>query len=324
MRTWLPALAVLAAAGCGYEGEPLPPLANIPSAVTDLSAIQRGDHIVATFIVPTLTTEGRMLRQPPALDLRVGPGNTPFDFNAWLTAATMEPEAPVENGVATYQIPTSPWVGKEVMVGVRVTGENGKSSAWSNVVTVPVVNPLQTPSEIHAESTAQGVQLSWKGAGQDFRVFRRIGNQPFTAVADVPMPPWTDTTTVFGMTYTYHVQTIEKLTSNHEAESDFSMNVSVTPVDVFPPAVPAGLQATVAGTAVELSWQGDTDGDLAGYRVYRASPGSEFHQIGETSGLPSYSDRTVMPGQTYRYAVTAFDRSGNESAHSAPADAAVP
>lgn len=324
MRRLLPALVALTAASCGYEGEPLPPLANIPSAVMDLTAVQRGDRIVATFVVPKLTTEGRMLKTLPALDLRVGPGQTPFDLNAWAAAATMEPGAPVENGVATYEIPTAPWVGKEAAVAVRITGQNGKSSAWSNVVTVPVVMPLQTPSDVHADNTAQGVQVSWTGAGQEFRVFRRIQDQPFAPAADVPKPPWTDSTTVFGTTYTYRVQAIEKLAGNHEAESDPSMDVSIVPVDVFPPAVPAGLQATAAGTAVELSWQGDTDADLAGYRIYRAAAGGNFQKVGETSGLPSYSDKTVMPGQIYRYAVTAFDRSGNESERSAPAEAAVP
>lgn len=324
MRRWLPALASLTAASCGFVGEPLPPLANIPSAVMGMTAVERGDRIVATFIVPKLTTEGRMLKAVPALDLRIGPAKTPFDLNAWAAAATMEPEIPVENGIATYEIPAAPWVGKEVIVGVQVTGENGKSSGWSNLVTVPVVTPLQTPAGLHAGNTAPGVKLSWSGAGDDFRVFRRIGNGPFVAFADAPMPPWTDTTTAFGITYTYHLQAIQKLPGNHEAESDPSMDVSITPVDVFPPAVPSGLDAAATGTVVELSWQFDTDPDLAGYRIYRAGPGGQFQQIGETSGLPSFLDRTVMPGQTYRYAVSAFDRSGNESDRSAPAEAMVP
>ena len=47
MRRWLVAAAAAALlAGCGYIGDPLPPLLNIPARVTDLTAVQRGrpDH----------------------------------------------------------------------------------------------------------------------------------------------------------------------------------------------------------------------------------------------------------------------------------------
>src|SRR5690348_13255645 len=35
MRKLVPALAVAMAAGCGYTGDPLPPLANVPAPVTE-------------------------------------------------------------------------------------------------------------------------------------------------------------------------------------------------------------------------------------------------------------------------------------------------
>ena len=44
MRRLLPALiaaAALLTTGCGYTGDPLPPLANIPARVLDLAAVQR-------------------------------------------------------------------------------------------------------------------------------------------------------------------------------------------------------------------------------------------------------------------------------------------
>jgi fibronectin type 3 domain-containing protein len=37
---------------------------------------------------------------------------------------------------------------------------------------------------------------------------------------------------------------------------------------------------------------------------------------------PTYSDRNIEHGKTYRYEVTAIDRLGNESPHSAPTEAA--
>lgn len=52
------AAAALLTAGCGYVGGPLTPLANVPSRVIDLAAVQRDSRIIVQFTVPRLTTEG--------------------------------------------------------------------------------------------------------------------------------------------------------------------------------------------------------------------------------------------------------------------------
>ena len=48
-----------------------------------------------------------------------------------------------------------------------------------------------------------------------------------------------------------------------------------------------------------------------------------FEKAAEVGRIPTWSDRAVERGKTYRYAVTAFDQAGNESARSAIAEAAV-
>src|ERR1700682_1942197 len=107
MRKFLPALAALAAVGCGYMGEPLPPLANIPGRVTDLTATQRGSRLIVQFTVPQLTTEGIAIKEPLQLDLRVGFGGEPFQEENWAAGARKVPAGPVENGRARYEIPTT-------------------------------------------------------------------------------------------------------------------------------------------------------------------------------------------------------------------------
>ena len=70
--------------GCGYPGEPLPPLLNIPQRVTDLAAVERGSKIIVQFTVPKLTTESVVIKGPLHFDLRAGErGPAPFDTNAW-------------------------------------------------------------------------------------------------------------------------------------------------------------------------------------------------------------------------------------------------
>ena len=321
MRKFLPALAALAAVGCGYVGEPLPPLANIPGRVTDLTATQRGARLIVQFTVPPLTTEGIVIKEPLQLDLRAGLGGEPFQQEKWAADARRVPAGPVENGKARYEIPAAEWSGREVTLGVRATGSNAKQSAWSNFVVIPVVAPPDTPTEVRAENTLEGVRLTWRAGGSAFRVFRRAGDAAYAPVADVSQPPWTDSTTQFGQQYSYQVQTIVKLGESREAQSEISAEIGITPQDTFPPAAPAGLHAAEAPNSIELSWDRNTEPDLAGYRVYRTAAGRPSQKIADVD-IPTYSDRNIEHGKTYRYEVTAIDRSGNESPHSVPAEVA--
>lgn len=88
--------------------------------------------------------------------------------------------------------------------------------------------------------------------------------------------------------------------------------VSLVRDDVTAPTVPAGLQARVVGTTVELRWQPSTDAvGVAGYGVFR--DGALLDQARGNS----YVDFTVVRGTVYRYRVRAIDRARNTSALSA-------
>ena len=320
MNRLLAASAVLWMAGCGYVGEPLPPLANVPSRVSDLAAVQRGGRVIVQFSIPTLTTEGHPIPGPLRLDLRAGPAD-PFEENQWAAHARQIPPGAMD-GVARYEIPAADWIGKEVIFGVRAVAGNGKQSRWSNFVVVPVVAPLEKPSGVAPIATAQGVHLTWQGRGADFRVFRKTDDSGYAPVASVRTPEWTDTATEFGKRYTYVVQSIVKVDDRREAESDLSEEASIVPRDVFPPAAPRGVQASSAPNSIELNWERNTEADLGGYRVYRAEGSGAMEKIAEVSAVPSFSDRTVEHGKTYRYAISAVDQTGNESAQSAPVEVA--
>ena len=312
---------LLLSTGCGYVGEPLPPLANVPSRVVDLAAVQRGARIVASFTLPALTTENVAIRAPLRVDLRIGPLPDPFRESDWLAMAVPVPEAPVEKGTAHYAIASPAWQGKTVAVGVRVIGANEKVSGWSNFATLPVVAPPPVPMNVSAVAVPEGVRVSWQASGgSSFRVFRRTGEEDFAPTGDAPQSPYTDTSAEFGKPYNYRVVTIVKTDADHAAESEPSSEFSITPTDTFAPAVPKGLQATPTPTGIELSWEGNTEADLAGYRIYRAVMGGPFQQIAEVA-LPTHSDRMVEHGKTYQYAITSFDRSGNESARTTPVEA---
>jgi acid phosphatase type 7 len=82
--------------------------------------------------------------------------------------------------------------------------------------------------------------------------------------------------------------------------------------DTTPPTAPSSLTATaVSSTKVNLSWTASTDNvGVTGYRINR-----DGVQIA-SSTTTSYSDATVVGGNTYSYTVTALDAAGNVSAPS--------
>src|SRR5258705_13970797 len=103
-------LATLFLSGCGYVGSPLPPLANVPAPATELAAVQRDAHIIVHFKLPTTTTELMDIKPPLKLDLRIGVvAPAPFRDGEWVAHAQPIPQGTVEQGIATYEIPTAQW-----------------------------------------------------------------------------------------------------------------------------------------------------------------------------------------------------------------------
>ena len=156
-----------------------------------------------------------------------------------------------------------------------------------------------------------------------------------------------DKTIRFGSTYEYRAQRVarasicgptpadSRMSTNcriYELPGPLSDPIRVEAVDVFPPEVPTSVAAvataadTSAGSSIDLSWQPVTDPGLAGYAVYRSEGDASWQRISPQQPVvgPGFHDPEVQPGHTYRYAVTAIDQMGHESARSAEAEETVP
>jgi hypothetical protein len=92
---------------------------------------------------------------------------------------------------------------------------------------------------------------------------------------------------------------------------------TTAPRDVTPPAAPRGLYSTTGDGEVTLRWIENTEGDLAGYRVYQApcASGSScpYDRVGSTAAT-QFVVTALANGVTRYFAVAAVDRAGNESA----------
>ena len=298
--------------GCGYVGEPLPPLLNIPSAATDLEARQVGDRIRIEFTIPPLTTEGQVFTDLERVELRIGTaGEGQFSVDAWAAGATVLEGVQAQDGTVVFEAPAAPWVGREVVVGANIHARNRRFSGWSNLASVSVVPPLGRPGSVAASNVEPGVRLSWSGNAPSYRVFRRgPGQSEFTAVAEVQAAEWVDTATEYGEAYSYRVTGLTK-TPTGEAVSDPSSAVQIVPEDRFPPKPPSSVNAVASTSTIELAWEPSPG--AVDYAVYRAPAEGSWERTGSTAGVPSYSDKPPRSGEVYRYAVAARDAAGNES-----------
>ncbi|HUA87534.1 MAG TPA: hypothetical protein VMB85_26945 [Bryobacteraceae bacterium] len=308
-------IATLLLAGCGYIGPPQAPSLAIPESVTDLTAAERGDAILAQFTIPAMTTQGLPLNRIRAVDLRVGVTPNPWNAGAWAAAA--KPFAVAASGPGPLQKEIqieSDWIGKEVTIAVRATGPKGKTSDWSNLRQLTIAPPLATPADFKAVNAPLGVQLSWRASAPHYHVFRAAADAEPDLLTDTDQTQWLDSPVEYGTPYRYYVQGY----SGELQQSNVAGPEKITPEDIFAPSVPAGLTAEQGTNAIELSWERNTEPRFQGYNVFRSVNGGPFQKVASLIAAPTYSDRDVQAGKKYRYEVSAVATNGRESARSAP------
>jgi hypothetical protein len=99
--------------------------------------------------------------------------------------------------------------------------------------------------------------------------------------------------------------------------------------DVVNRIVTAALGGTCVVTvthSVALNWTASISTDVVGYNVYRGTvSGGPYTKLNSSPGaLTTYTDGTVVAGQTYYYVATAVDNTNSESVYSNEAQAVIP
>jgi hypothetical protein len=242
---------------------------------------------------------------------------------------------------------------------------DARSAGLSNQVQVSLAPTLPPPESIKAQVLPDGVALTWDcetfpiepaALRYVYRIYRRsveTGSDVRLSDETCPGGRYEDHTIEWQKNYEYRIAVVtfatleaglipcERRPPNEglvgfpdcvhvaEIQGDDSAPLKVFTNDVFPPAIPTGLQAVFSGPGqapfIDLVWAPDTDADLAGYNVYRREAGSQPTKINtDLLKSPAFRDTNVAPGKTYFYTVSAVDLRANESAHSEEANETVP
>lgn len=329
---------------------------TIPSRTTDRRSVRYlGNTEICRGLDPVLKQCGKP----------VGLAAPPADFGSARRTSTKKLTASFVDSLpqtVEQEHPTS-----FATYAVEVLNTAGRGAGLSNQLHVPLVPTLPPFAEFSAKVTAQGLLITWK-CPEDlaakmqlvtylFRIYRRsVSDEHDTRVAEIdatqcavgsgdygqlassaslpaPQDNFLDQTFEWEKTYLYRGAVVSVMTvpgkPRVEVEGDDTPEVKVFADDVFPPAVPTGLQAVFSGPGqspfVDLVWTPDTDADLAGYNVYRREADGDVVKLNsELVKAPAFRDTQIAAGKTYFYSVSAVDQHGNESARSEEANETVP
>ncbi len=82
--------------------------------------------------------------------------------------------------------------------------------------------------------------------------------------------------------------------------------------DDEPPSPPTNIYTVTGDNRVDIMWDENPERDIAGYNVYFSWDDYKYELLGSTENN-YYIDYGAENGETYYYAVTAYDYNGNES-----------
>jgi hypothetical protein len=356
--------AAIGLTGCGTPGAPLPPSLKLPDPVTNLAAVRTGNQVTLAWTMPRKTTDKLLIEREVTVLVcrkegagvceRLPASGLSFAPNAKATVTETLPAALATGSprLLTYFVePLSPHGrsaglsnAARVLAGEAPAPVAGLSSllrkdgvvfSWGpdtsadQTTFIRLHRKLLTPPSQAGAAAKSATQQGILGPAKEPVEQSLLVDSP--AEADRAI----DKTIRFGQTYEYRAQRVARVTVDGqtvELAGPLSESIRVEAIDTFPPAVPTGLAAvataadSATGPSVDLSWLPVTEADLAGYAVYRREGEGEWQRISPPKPFvgPAFHDPQVEPGRTYRYAVTAIDQLGHESARSVEAEEAVP
>jgi len=339
-------LVPLLLVGCGRKGSPVLPVLVEPSPPVDLQAQVQRRVVILTWTRPATNVDGTALKMKNLDAFRISRRQQEPQTSALPVIATVKADQPANAVVSENRYAFTDEkaeVGARYAYQVESVNRRGIIGPPSSEATVLVTIEIEAPSGLRAESGERTIRLSWSAPTRradgsaltgmrGYNIYRGVkpGRYDPRPINREPLPAteFHDADLVNDQTYYYVMRAVENQEPPWQ-EGLQSAEVTAVPVDLTPPAPPQAVRAVPGpGAVVALSWEPNQESDLLGYLVYRSDgPNHRPRPLIQTPFLaPALYDRSVRPGNSYIYTVTAVDASSrrNESAASAEVEVEVP
>lgn len=335
-RLVLMILVLLPFYGCGFKDKPVPPQYVVPKAIGDLQAKLDEQGATLSWTYPRETVTGRdidmidgfaLYRAEIPINLYCPSCPVPYDTPIDIAGGSVPPKSAKK---AIHEI-------KNLRPGMlyffKVRSRTGwwNASQDSNQVSFLWQIPPLPPDRVSVTSGDGENILQWQPVTRlhdnsratvpmRYQLYRSVDDGPVTAIGEpLTATAYTDRAVENGKVYAYQVQAIS-VYEQGTMTSGLSEMMQAHPLDRTAPPVPGKVEGVRTEVGVKVYWEHVATGDLAGYRVYRRTPGESRAVLAGAVYLPYniYIDAKAPAGQLL-YSISSIDSQSpaNESARSA-------
>ncbi len=246
-----------------------------PSAPQDLSALTKGQEVTFTWTANTETDLN-------GYNIYRADGTTRAKLNTSIITATTYQDSGLADGAYTY----------EVTAADIHNNESKPSNSAAAKIYAPVISQPYTPT---GQNVIQ-VQGSKVEANDSVEILVETA-----AGYESRVETTADTDGKFNAAMTL-ASGENRITAKARVAAGNTSRVSNTVIVVYnePPAAPTGLVASVQGYDVSLTWNANTEADLAGYNLYREGEKVNAPQSATRGDITaSYSDAYDLPSLAF-------------------------
>ena len=336
-------LSVVAGLSCGKRKPPQPPTERVVQRVP-LDGNQVGNRIDLVWKMPARNASDSSTLNIDRVDIYrlAEPLDSSLSLNEEQFIARSTRIASVKVTDTDFGLKNKVYGDRLELVGQSArlryasdfVNKSGQSAAFSNFFLIePVSNVADTPRQLAAQSTQNGVKLNWQAPESNLDKTTPLNLQGYfvyRANADgvkrlTPKPirgsEFVDENSVFGNDYKYFLRSVSTGRNGEDIESFNSEVIEVKHRDTFAPAPPEALTIASAPGTISLFFAFNTETDIKGYLIYRSTDSnlakSRWELLNkEPQKENTYEDKTATSGITYFYYVIAVDERGNRSASS--------
>jgi hypothetical protein len=305
----------LALFSCGKKANPSPKSAPVPGGINDLRGEVKDGVLFLSFSIPTTNRDGSKVADLDAFRIVKSCGGCGGGFEPWKEIHLTDKAGYTIRDGRFFTYDNDLRDGFEYAYRVHPVTIKGFQADGSNTFSIKWQRPPAAPKDVKVQEEDSRIMLTWERENDlSYNVYRQESDvYPLSPINPAPVAAahYTDMKLQNGRQYRYQVRAVQTVGSiPYEGEGAV---LTATPQDRTPPTAPRDLKLEKKGGTVLLSWAPNTEGDVAGYNVYRLTSGKPEKINSSTVPESAFTDSRPGADRFVSYQVTAVDKNGNES-----------